>query len=155
MLANPRPPSVSVLTVEPEMLIFNAVQDSSQKLNSFWLSKKDFRIVSLLNASCSDCVEELEGWKLMLEELDRNKFDIGFFAYDAPLEMVTYNVVNVAKFEDPVFFDRKDRFMKINGITKETTHKTFLTDNNFRVIVEGNPIKRKDVLKKYFDILGK
>ncbi len=141
------------ITFDDSSKRFNSVNDSilflSDLINQ---SQKKFKIVSLVNASCSDCIEELQGWRRIRKLIDSVRVDIILIAYDAPFDMVKYNVVDVAKFKQPVFYDCNNHFSRINNL-QQGDFKTFLIDTNNKIVISGNPIKNPHLIKSYKELI--
>lgn len=107
-------------------------------------NRKEFTIISYIDADCSDCVTELKKWTSFLDSNPKlsERVDIIFIASSSNIELFKYQVYDKAKFEYNIFFDKKNEFVELNKISTIKTYQTFLLKNE-KVIYLGSPIKDK------------
>ncbi|GAA4273806.1 hypothetical protein U6A24_02290 [Aquimarina gracilis] len=107
-------------------------------------NKKEFTIISYLNADCSNCVTELNKWTSFLDSnpVLSERTDIVFIASSSNIELFKYQVYDKAKFEYNIFFDKKNEFVELNKISTIKTYQTFLLKNE-KILYLGSPIRDK------------
>jgi hypothetical protein len=117
------------------------IQDLSISLEQhLGQNKKDFLLVSYLNADCSDCIIELKNWESFLKDKSlEEKIEVVFIAESSNKEKLSYQINDQAKFGDEVFYDAKSKFKNINDLPETKAYQTFLI-NNSQVIYVGSPV---------------
>ncbi len=113
---------------------------------------KDLRIITKINASCTDCIKDLKLWKSYMNQIDTSRIGIVFLC-----ESIDH-LMTLERFEKktihlnyPYFENLNQAFNKANPKLKE--HNTFLIDKHDRIIHTGNPIysiKIKDLFAKIY-----
>ena len=58
-------------------------------------------------------------------------------------------------FNYPVIFDYDDKLNSINHLSKNIDYQTFLLDENNKIILVGNPIRRPKLLDLYLQQISK
>jgi len=99
-------------------------------------------IISFFDAGCSQCVADLNTWSKYLKLLsDKNYgFEIIFIAKANHLANIKYQVIDLANFKYPVFFDKEGEFLKLNNIPDIKAYQTFLLERN-QIKYIGSPIQ--------------
>jgi len=118
-------------------------------------NNKEYTIISYLDADCSDCVRELNKWSDFLSSTPQlsKKLDVIFIASSSNVELFKYQVYDQAKFAYNIFFDDKNKFIKLNEVSSIKTYQTFLLKDN-KVVYIGSPIKDKLFEKELKQILN-
>lgn len=145
---------LSEIKIDSVVLKYKAVNDSVL-MSEVFNRKKAYKLISLLDASCADCINELENWKVFIEEVDKAKVNIVFIGYNTTYEMLEYNIKLATKFSEFTFYDKDAHFMKLNNLTISSLHKTFLLDEDNNVVAWGNPIKDVRLVRDYMEFIQK
>ncbi len=142
------PDSFSVISLE---------QDSTY---SYSASKEfvDFpklRIVTSINGDCHACVNQLKEWKSIINKFPKDKVTFLFFIYAesyARFELTNDDEIN---FNYPVVYDYKNDYILQNKIPDDYLLNTMLIDSVGKILVVGNPLKSKEILKLYENAIFK
>ena len=126
--------------------------------DSLMISNSEYKIYSLVNASCSVCVDNIIKWNLLYDEFKNKKIPIVLiFKSDDNFELLKFACEKgiVRGFPYPFFLDTDNSFYKKNIFMKVNKHlETVLTDKNNRIILFGNPLFNANIKKKYMEIIG-
>ncbi|MGV8096506.1 MAG: hypothetical protein AB2L24_32010 [Mangrovibacterium sp.] len=133
----------------------NLKQDSTY---SFLASKKfinypSLRVVTSINGDCHACINQLKEWTSIIDEFPKEKVKFLFFI----------NAENYASFElmndseigfiYPVIYDYNNGYILKNEIPDDNLLNTMLIDSVGKIIIVGNPLQSKELLKLYKDAI--
>ena len=120
--------------------------------NTNYLALKNankFKIITSIDGSCHVCLEQLEEWNGIVQECDSTVIFLCFLnAFD---NMTMEMLLEKKSYNFPLIFDYEHSFLKENNISIHQEIKTFLLDNNNKVLLVGSPIenpKMWDLYKK-------
>ena len=134
------------IALNDTILNFKSALDSSRTLRDVLSkSKKEYRVISLINASCGDCITELQAWQPIVDVLDSTSILFVFIGYDTSYDLLQYNAFTLANFHYDIFFDENNYFLSVNS----SFYKTFLIDQNNQILVWGSPVKNRTLLQQY------
>lgn len=131
--------------------LFNLKSGSSLK-DELKENKKEYTLVSYLDADCSNCVMELSKWSAFLRSDSKfhKKVNVIFIASSSNVEMFKYQVYDQAKFDYNIFFDKENEYILLNDLPLIKTYQTVLIKKD-KIIYLGSPIKdelfEKELLK--------
>ena len=101
-------------------------------------------------------MNQLKEWKSIINKFDEKKVKFLFFIYAenyARFELMNDSEID---FKYPVIYDYNNDYAIKNEIPDDYLLNTMLVDSTGKIIVVGNPLKSKEILKLYEDaILGK
>ena len=115
------------------------------------------KISTLLWGDCKSCVAELEKWDTLFN-LTQSKQDIGilFYLYTSDFSLFRKRIYNHNVQQYPLILDKEFEYIDNNGLPfKKKVYQTFLLDSNNRVILVGNPIYNKKLMKLYKQEINK
>lgn len=104
---------------------------------------------------CVSCDLNLLEWMDFMELADSVTFqDISFFFYFAPKNVKEIvSTLRLERFDVPVFIDYEREFEKLNPLPENQLFRTFLLDENNKIILVGNPTRGME--KLYLKVLNK
>ena len=80
--------------------------------------------------------------------------EISFFFYFAPKNVKEIvSILRLERFDVPVFIDYEREFEKLNPLPENQLFRTFLLDENNKIILVGNPTRGME--KLYLKVLNK
>lgn len=136
-----------VLPSEYESLSISGIPDITDEMH------KRYKIVTYIDSSsCSECAFKIvKQWDELLKDIPAHA-DVGFIPV-----MYPYNKEEIGKLlelyaiEWPLLYDVRNEFIAKNRLKVLARNKTFLLDENNRIIVVGEPLNAAplwDVYKK-------
>ncbi|WP_221658576.1 DUF1573 domain-containing protein [Bacteroides salyersiae] len=131
----------------PNNLNFTILGDSVAPLS---MEKKKI-VVYADSAGCMSCKLGLPKWKNMLQELD--SIPVFFFLYSEDIK----NIVNMLRQENflyPVCIDVNDSFNKLNHLPSDIRFRTFLLDEDNKILVIGNPTSNFQIKDLYLKMIS-
>ena len=140
---------------------FNVKSLGEDSIFSFSVSKEfvnfpKLRIVTSINGDCHACVNQLKEWKSIINKFSKRKVRFLFFVYAenySRFELMNEREIN---FEYPVVYDYSNAYTLKNEIPDNYLLNTMLIDSLGKIILVGNLLKSKEILKLYEDaIIGK
>lgn len=122
---------------------------NAEKFHFNPLSKK-LKILTLINASCGKCVEELVDWKKFMAQTDTSRVGFIFLCYSID-EFIGFDRMDstTIKLSYPYFQDRDRKLIVENSFSKNILYHTFLLDEVNKVILVGNPIYHEQIRNLY------
>ncbi|MDO5981578.1 hypothetical protein [Flavivirga spongiicola] len=131
----------------------NYKSDSISTLNS------KFKIYSRIDGSCGTCIDFINKWSDLSYKLNEYDTSIILMCHSEDnFELIKYlgESGKIKKFQYPLFFDKKNEFIKLNSFMKEHKHfETVLTDKDNYILAVGNPIISKDIGDLYIKEINK
>ncbi len=126
--------------------------------DSIGISQKPFKIYSLVDATCSVCVDNIVKWDRFVAELNNreNVSIILILESDDNFELIKYICEEgiITEFSYPFFFDINNEFIRLNPFIKKNKHlETILTDTNNNIIMLGNPLFNENIKNKFREIV--
>lgn len=114
-----------------------------------------FKIVSYINGECASCIENIDLWENFFRKMN-HKDSVLIIVY---LYSSNYNYLkrNYSYFTDPfvtVVEDKEKLFPKKNNLSENKVFHTFITDQNNKVLLVGNPILNKNLEALYLKLLN-
>ncbi len=112
-----------------------------------------FMIITLINAECSTCIENINSW---------NEWDVNYnsgngvlmIPYSSDrLESFTYLMSVEPTLQQTFYLDRNNKFKEVNGISEDQTYHTFLVDEEYKVILVGNPVLSEGISDLYLKVM--
>lgn len=126
------------------------------KLDSIAIQKANYKIYTLINASCGTCIRKINYWANFSREL---KIPIVLiFRSDDRFELLRYisSSKEINTFPYPFFLDKKSELMNLNKFMKESDDfQTILTDENNTILLMGNPMNSENIKELYLKELQK
>ena len=127
--------------------------------DSLWKKRKNkkYTILTVIDSSgCSDCKLNLYEWRKIIKQTDSicNNVSFLFIVCTKDIPKIEW-IKKKNNFKYFIFYDPKDKMQKINNFLKDPTYKTFLLDQNNRVLIIGNPIGNEKLWNLYKTIITK
>ena len=137
---------------------FNIKNLEKDSIYSFSTSKEfinspGLRIVTSINGDCNACVNQLKEWKSIIEKFPVEKVTFLFFVYAENYSRFELMNDSEIGFKYPVIYDYNNAYILKNKIPDDYLLNTMLIDSNGKIIVVGNPLQSKDILKLYEDAI--
>jgi len=136
---------------------FEEKVDLIDSLRSFQLNKgliareqgnSNLRIVTYIDSTCSQCVEELENWKRYIADELNKDVQVLFFIRTLKLDSLERSLSKV-QFELPVIVDFDNSFINVNEISSNKIEQTYLIDDENKVLLIGNPLYSSKIRNLY------
>jgi hypothetical protein len=109
------------------------------------------KFLSYIDASCHECVDDLFELESFLKKICDKDIEeivvIGGIEYLTLLDPEN----ELTQFDYPIFFDFNNEFYLRNEIPDGSLFRSFLLDQNNRVIIIGNPTKSPELDNLYLD----
>jgi len=123
---------------------------------TFQMEKENFtlnhelKIIAIIDIDCSACVGEIDEWEKALKEKKLKK-DLVFIFIIKTVDPENFSqFIRHKKISDAyVAYDSSNEIFKINSFSNYKTLQTMLLDNDNRVILVGNPLNNKSLIKLY------
>lgn len=132
---------------------------NNYKSDSIRVLDSKFKIYSRVNASCGTCIDHINLWSDLNSKLNKYDISIILLCYsEDSFEYIKYlcESSEIKKFPYPLFFDKRDQFIKLNTFMKKHKHfETVLTDRDNYILAVGNPIISKDIESLYLKEIQK
>ena len=131
----------------------NYITDSTK------IFKSELKIYSYVDASCATCIENIKSWAKLIP--DFTKYDVSIiliFGSKDEFELIKHlcESKKVNDFPFPFFFDKKNKYLKLNKFMEHnTTFQTVLVNNNNRILLLGNPTHSKEITDMYLKEIQK
>ena len=132
-------------------------KDSLFQENCLFNQDLKLKITTLLWGDCKSCIAKLEKWDTLFN-LTQSKQDIGilFYLYTSDFSLFRKRIYNHNVQQYPLILDKEFEYIDNNGLPfKKKVYQTFLLDSNNRVILVGNPIYNKKLMKLYKQEINK
>lgn len=137
----------------PESLNFKSC---GQDIDGLKVLNHKFKILYYLDSlGCTTCRLQLLEWKSYMKLCKSRGYDVGFlFVVEVKKVEEFESKLNMHHFTYPIVYDPNGEFDKINKLPKDERFRTFLLDDENRVVLIGSPIKNKKIMKLYESVLG-
>jgi len=116
------------------------------------------KITTLFWGDCSSCIADLEGWgELFQLAKSKQEVEILFYLYTADFKFFKKSIYNDKNFHQyPLILDKELNYVDRNNLPfNDKIYQTFLLDSNNKVILVGNPIYNKKLMKLYKEEINK
>lgn len=126
-----------------------------QNIPSSQILKYRYKVLVYLDSNgCIACRLNLPKWKAFIDSCQQEGTDIGFlFIVQSDDYRSFENKLKGFNFTYPYVYDPTDKWNKLNEFPKEEEFRTFLLNENNRVMLIGNPINNKKMRKLYDSVL--
>jgi len=112
--------------------------------------KKRLKILTLVNANCGKCVEELTDWKRFISQVDTGHVGFIFLCHSQDELMLLKRTDSlIIKLSYPYFQDPDKKLISRNSFSDDVRYQTFLLDTENKVILIGNPIYHAQIRNLY------
>lgn len=147
------------------LLITFACLDKKEGEKKLWLGKKldipevtsnDKKIVVRLIGDCPSCIESIKIWKALSNVFKTKNKNVKLVFYVEIINEQRFNELSdQLNFADYVIFDQKMGFFNKNllNFPYHLEYQTFLLNEKNEVLIFGNPIVKKELIRKYLDLL--
>jgi len=112
---------------------------------------KPLKIVTYLDEnSCSECaLQILKHWETLSQEV--SGYSVGFIPVVYPNDTTELkNALQALQIDIPLFYDKGNKYIKQNKMEKVLArNRTFLLDDNNRIIVIGEPLASEALWRVY------
>ena len=127
-----------------------------KKLNIPEISSNEKKIVVRLIGDCPSCIESIKMWK-KLDKIfkEKNKNFKLIFYVEVVNEKRFQELQKQLNFADYVIFDQRMSFFNKNLLSfpYHLEYHTFLLNKENKILLFGNPVVKRDLLKKYIELL--
>lgn len=119
-----------------------------------------FLILTVLNTDkgCTSCQMMLREWEQLLTDLEfnsRNATSVQLlYVIESSPKKEIRDVIKELDFRYPIIYDPDKAFEQLNKFPKKDALRTFLLDNDNKVIVIGNPITVKPLKEVYQNLVS-
>ena len=120
------------------------------------MSYDKFAVLSYVDSTgCMSCKLQLPEWGKFIYVLDSISHHTipCLFVFHPKHKEELVSFLKRTGFSYPVFIDTSDSFNRLNQFPEEDAFRTFLIDNDNRVLAMGNPIHNPYVRQLYLDII--
>jgi hypothetical protein len=108
------------------------------------------------SSGCTACKLQLPSWKNLIAEADslfNDKLEFLFF-FQQKNKNELISLLNMYKFDYPVFIDETNEIDRLNHFPKEPQYQCFLLDKDNRVLAVGNPVQNPKVWELYKKVIS-
>lgn len=115
-----------------------------------------YKIVTYVDSTgCLSCKLQLLEWMDFMAEVDSiTSKNVSFYFFFHPRNKKELIItLQREEFTYPVCIDVKDTFNRLNNFPENDKFRTFLVDNNNKVILVGNPLHHPQIKKLYMEQL--
>jgi hypothetical protein len=115
--------------------------------DSIKLANSSLKLYSLINTSCSTCLEEINKWDSFASKLKKYKIPVILICKSNKdnFELLKYlcETKKIKKFAYPFFLDINDDYVNKNPFMNASRDfETVLTDKNNSILLIGNPLHK-------------
>lgn len=138
-------PCQTVYTIQGEDTVCHNHEDARYKILTY-----------VDTTGCTSCKLQLAKWRAFISKTDSmagGKVDYLFYMFPKNRKELTY-LMKRDRFTYPVCVDEKDSLNLLNGFPKDDRFRTFLLDEQNRVVAIGNPIHNLKIKELYLKIIG-
>ena len=117
----------------------------------------ELKISTLLWGDCHSCIADLEKWKEFYQFAEKkNEVEILFYLYTSDIKFFRSSLYDKKIQKYPLILDKKLKYVDKNKLPfKNKVYQTFLLNSNNEVILVGNPITSKKLMKLYKQEINK
>jgi hypothetical protein len=126
-------------------------KDSLYQKNFPFNQDLKLKITTLLWGDCKSCIAKLKKWDTLFNLIQsKQDIEILFYLYTSDFSHFKKRIYNHNIHQYPLILDKEFEYIDNNGLPfKKKVYQTFLLDSNNRVILVGNPIYNKKLIKLY------
>jgi len=118
--------------------------------------KNSLKIITRIWSDCFSCIDSLSKWKHFASKEKENKdFGLYIFIYTSRYPYFKRNYYPRIHLNHPLIIDRNDKLSELNNFDLDIKYATFLLDSNNKVVLTGNPIYNKKLMKLYKEEINK
>lgn len=140
--------------VYPSKTIFTIYGEDT--LVDYVKSGMKYSIVSYIDSlGCLSCKLQAKAWKSfikMVDSVSNSVVPVNIFIHHKKDEELL-SILKREDFDIPICLDLNDSLRIINGLLDDVAFRTFLLDNNNRIVAIGNPIFNSKVKELYLNII--
>lgn len=138
-------PLHSVYTIQGEDTVYHNDEHAKYKILTY-----------VDTTGCTSCKLQLAKWRNFISKTDSiSGGSVDFLFYLFPKNMKElFFLMKRDRFTYPVCIDEKDSLNLLNGFPKDDRFRTFLLDEQNRVVAIGNPIHNLKIKELYLKIIG-
>ncbi|HAM84463.1 MAG TPA: hypothetical protein DFK15_16010 [Butyricimonas sp.] len=133
------------------------LNSDSTNQDSIWvqLVRKKFKILTIVDSNeCTECRLKLFNWRLFIQDMDSLHANVSFLFIIYPNnKSFLAELKEKNKFQYPIFYDAKRQTMKMNKFPQHPLFKTFLLDENNKVLLIGDPSNKPPLWNLYKQII--
>ena len=119
-------------------------------------NKYSLKIVTKIWGDCFSCIDSLSKWKHFASKERENKdFGLYIFIYTSRYPYFKRNFYPVIDLNYPLIIDKNDKLSEMNNFDLNKMYATFLLDSTNKVVLTGNPIYNKKLMKLYKEEINK
>lgn len=128
---------------------------SNYSMDSCDIANASHKIYSHINVSCGSCLKEIEMWEKLIPQFEKLGVSIiiictaddNFILFEYLCEKNKF-----INYSFPFFLDMNDKYTRLNKfVNLSNDFKTILTDKENRILLLGNPINSKKIMRLYLD----
>lgn len=128
--------------------------------DSIKLANSSLKLYSLINSSCSTCLEEINKWDSFASKLKKYKIPVILICKSDKdnFELLKYlcETNKIKKFSYPFFLDLKDGYVNKNPFMNASgDFETVLTDRDNSILLIGNPLHSEEIKQLYLKEIQK
>ena len=117
-----------------------------------------YKLLTIMDSEgCIACKLQLREWSELISQLQtgmKSADDIDLiYVIEGDVTKEILDVIRDHNFHRPIVIDRNMSIAKMNHLPREVEFRTFLLDNNNRILAVGNPIMFKDIKALYASII--
>jgi hypothetical protein len=113
-------------------------------------NKYSLKIITRIWGDCFSCIDSLSKWKHFASKEKENKdFGLYIFIYTSRYPYFKRNFYPRIHLNHSLIIDRNDKLSELNNFDLDKKYATFLLDSNNKVVLTGNPIYNKKLMKLY------
>jgi hypothetical protein len=133
---------------------------TNYELDSLQIKNANLKIYKVINASCGNCVNNVNRWNLFSKELDKYGVPVILVFRSTDnfelLKNIITNMNEINSFPYPFFLDNENKFVKSNSfMTESDSFMTVLTDKNNSILLIGNPLNSQEIKELYLKEIQK
>ena len=133
------------------------LNSDSTNQDSIWvqLVRKKFKILTIVDSNeCTECRLKLFNWRLFIQDMDSLHANVSFLFIIYPNnKSFLAELKEKNKSQYPIFYDAKRQTMKMNKFPQHPLFKTFLLDENNKVLLIGDPSNKPPLWNLYKQII--
>ena len=130
--------------------------DLENKWSSYECNNK-YKVISYIDATCGKCTETLIDWKRFMQK--HRDWDVDYLFYIKPTDIeLLAEFLKEIEFNYPIIIDEGNEFFKNNTRPIEENESAkiiWLINAENKIIISGDPINNKRILKAYESVFQK
>ncbi|MFC5683651.1 hypothetical protein ACYE2N_00780 [Flavobacterium sp. MAHUQ-51] len=130
---------------------------------SYYSQKKGFfkkqqdnsiKIVTYIDGGCGSCLYNLEKWKELMKAPELKNVCFLFYIKVYEKKQVS-ELISEIDFTYPIIADLSNQFYEVNRLKSDKNYQTFLVDKENKIVLVGNPLYSRKIMKLYFETISK